>query len=51
MKIIKPSGLIIKAEVSGKVVSVEVVKSNKKTVWVRLGNSDVIKRKIGRDVG
>lgn len=42
--------LRIRVEIGGKIVSVEVVKSNKKSVWVRLNNGDVLKRKIGRDV-
>jgi len=48
--IIKPKGLVIRVEVGGKVISCEVVKSNKKSVWVRLDDGNVIKRKMGRDV-
>lgn len=38
--------LRIKVEVSGKIVKCELVKSNKRSVIVRLENGDIVKRKM-----
>lgn len=43
--IIKPKKLLIKVMVGGRLVEAEVVQANKKTVWVKLPNSDIIIRK------
>lgn len=50
MKLFNPPKLRIKVKVSGETVECELIKTNKKTILVKIPNGSIIERKIGRDV-
>lgn len=50
MSLIKPPGLKIKVRVGGQVVDAELMSTNKKTVWVKLPDGEIVKRNKERDL-